>query len=117
MTKTNTGLRSYTLPQLRGALSNRTGLLRAAQEAVREVEAEMRRRANAKVRAKQAKTGTKRIQASSLRVGMDLKVPGGYQKIKNIYSGLPVRPTYRRLVLANGKIRTVRLRQLVTVKA
>lgn len=83
------------------------------------LENERQRRANSKARAKQEAAGTKQIRVSSLKIGMELKVPGGFQKIMHLRRPERgyLRSVEKRIVLANGKYRTRLYSDMVTVKA
>ena len=118
MTKTNM-FRSHTLPQLRGALALNELAVEQAIASVNLVRSEIARRENAKIRAKQAAAGTKQLQVTSLRKGMELKVYGGFSKITQIGVSHQFfeRHSARHVVLANGKTRNLSISDRVTVKA
>lgn len=111
--------RSHSLPQLRGALAHREAAVEQAIAAVNLVRSEIARRENAKARAKQAAAGTKTLQVTSLRKGMELKVRGGFSKITHIGVSHRFfdRHSAKHVVLANGTARNLSNDDRVTVKA
>lgn len=118
MTKTN-NLKSYTRAGIHHLLCQREEAVQEAIAAVNQVRSEIARRANEADRAKQAKAGTKRLQVSSLRKGMELKVPGGFSKIIRIGTSQNFFQyrSHKHITLANGKGRNLSLTEHVMVKA
>jgi len=120
MTKTN--LKTLTRAGIHYLLARRMDALKEAQALVNEADREISRRAAAQVRAKQAAAGTKQLQVTSLRKGMELKVYGGFSKITQIRASHRFFDRHsmtedRLVVLANGKTRNLSIFDRVTVKA